>query len=520
MRKGWVTVAVLATLAGVGGSHAEEAQQKAVMTRAPSAEEREAVYPSSQEVGGQVTLRCTVTLSGALANCSVASETPSGKGLGAAALKLAPDFTYRPATRTGVPVASPVTLTIAFSEWIHVPGRLETDAVWPAAARSANVKGDVGVNCAVGSDGHLIDCKIIAERPAGRGFGTAALALASEYVHRSPASGGASAPTRITLTFSWPLDDFDTRPAWIKKPTVNEMESLWPSKANGRSGRAMLHCVVTVEGPLRDCWASDDQPAGAGFDAAALALAPSFVMKPATKNGRSVESHLNMPITWTGEGPSGGQTIKIATNLPWASAPSMADMMTAYPKDLLARKMSGHVVLRCGLRRDGRLEGCDTVRSDPNDQFAFAARTLLPKFQAIMGDVPPGLSDLRVNLAFEFAPPTSEVRYVPHATWIKTLPAAAISGAFPAKAVAAGLTTGRGTVDCLIGPGGQLTACTSVGEDPVGMDFGAMAVQLAQVMALNPWGEDGLPTEGSHIRVPLRLNREAGAPSPGTTTAP
>ena len=66
-------------------------------------------------VEGQATIGCTVALSGSLEACEVVSESPSGRGFGAAALKLSKILRMRPATLDGKPVAdSRVNVPIAF----------------------------------------------------------------------------------------------------------------------------------------------------------------------------------------------------------------------------------------------------------------------------------------------------------------------------------------------------------------------------------------------------------------------
>lgn len=61
----------------------------------PSGEAFLKVYPRAalrEELPGRAVIVCRVTATGHLGDCSVAEETPPGKGFGAAALKLAPFF--------------------------------------------------------------------------------------------------------------------------------------------------------------------------------------------------------------------------------------------------------------------------------------------------------------------------------------------------------------------------------------------------------------------------------------------
>jgi len=65
----------------------------------PSADDVQRVYPRAAlraGVGGEATLRCTITPAGQLADCAVQDEDPPGQGFGPAALKLAAMVTYAP----------------------------------------------------------------------------------------------------------------------------------------------------------------------------------------------------------------------------------------------------------------------------------------------------------------------------------------------------------------------------------------------------------------------------------------
>jgi TonB family protein len=98
--------------------------------RLPSGEDLARYYPEQAqrlELEGKATILCDVETTGLLRDCEVVSEVPADGEFGAAALKLAPLFRMKPATRDGAPVGgAKIRIPILFK--LPEPSTAETDA--------------------------------------------------------------------------------------------------------------------------------------------------------------------------------------------------------------------------------------------------------------------------------------------------------------------------------------------------------------------------------------------------------
>lgn len=90
----------------------------------------------------------------------------------------------------------------------------------------------------------------------------------------------------------------DFQAGWERKPTGDEIARHFPTLAATASvaGRAVLGCTVTAQGVLKDCRVIGEGPKGFGFGQAALAMASSFRMGPAMRNGVGAEDTVRIPI--------------------------------------------------------------------------------------------------------------------------------------------------------------------------------------------------------------------------------
>lgn len=390
---------------------------------------------------------------------------------------------------------------------------------WPQGTSIAAV-GRAKVECTVSTEGVPGDCKVLEEEPEGLGFGAAAIKYAMDYRFSPAMKDGqpVAGPFVIDVPFGPPIRMLegglpDTRPIFLTTPDEASRSTVWPKDvlSEGIGGAATLRCVVTTEGFLSDCRAAGESPAGKGFGAAALMLAPSFRMKPAMKDGRPVAVEMDIPICFRPGGGvwGGGRSVAVLTWVPWTSVPKASDLAAAYPEDALADTDYGHVLLRCRVKEDGTLGRCIRVEEEPKAKgFSRAAESLTPLFHARAGDDLKDGKPTYVNLAVHFINPkraATEVPAIRAPDWTRLPDPQKALSLFPPQAAKAGIKSGKGMVKCTVMADGHLSNCKAIREDPAALGFGEAAVSLASALTINPWTRDGRPVEGAEITLPLKF---------------
>jgi TonB family protein len=313
----------------------------------------------------------------------------------------------------------------------------------------------------------------------------------------------------------------DRDPDWLKKPSAEDLFSVWPTAAweRGEGGKASIRCTITIVGALRGCTVLSETPAGSGFGVAALALAPQFVMRPAMKDGKPVEAQVNIPIAFAAPGKrlgsrllgqEGGQQVRMIRNIRWLEAPSVADVQAAEPPKARADKTTGHVALQCALDKAGRLGDCETTAEEPRGYgFGAAARRLLPKFRGPEKDSQGGsIAGARVQVSFTFAPETLDAAapLIGRPDWTGLPAPEDLRAALPEAAKKAGVMKARVVMTCTVAADGSLSGCQTRSEDPPGLGYGAATVALARTFRLSIWSAEGLPTVGGQVNVPIRYD--------------
>lgn len=323
------------------------------------------------------------------------------------------------------------------------------------------------------------------------------------------------------------------KPEWLKQPSAESLLAVLPAEAvrKGVDGSALIRCIVTLQGRLRDCHVLKETPPAVGYGAAALALSSQFLLQPGLKNGVPYETEVIIPIAWRDVGTQRAYlpafpkiSDRTLANIVWSSAPSVADVSNAYPKRARARKVSGHVVLSCSLNAKGALTDCiDTVVEPTSYGFETAARELAKRFvgPTKTQDGTP-LTGVHTLVPFTFdaetlASPSPEIGK-PHWTALPT--GEEFTRSFPEAASKAGIDKARVVMNCTVADGGALTGCQIVSEDPPGYGLGQGAAGLAKSFKVTVWTEEGLPTIGGTVRVPIRYDFSQPPPAAPSTPAP
>jgi TonB family protein len=277
---------------------------------------------------GQVRLSCLIDVHGLAERCQVASETPRGKGFGAAALELRPTLKLAPAIG---PDGAPTRAVMAIEVDFKAPGNFYTGSeshvtlpgtplplhrvtmlnapIWTQAAgfedlaraypaKGGGAEGYAVAQCRVETNGRLTTCSIVKEVPENRGFAEAALSLVGKFkVAPQMAVSHHFAPLEVDVPIRMPppqqvAERAVTAPTWISGVDPQAAPKVFPPEAvaNGMvTGRGVARCVVGADGGLTQCAPEAAEPSGFGFSEAAAKLASTMKMNLWSADGGPVE---------------------------------------------------------------------------------------------------------------------------------------------------------------------------------------------------------------------------------------
>jgi len=183
----------------------------------------------------------------------------------------------------------------------------------------------------------------------------------------------------------------------------------------------------------------------------------------------------------------------------WVEAPTVADIVAAYPAKARAANLGGSVMLTCAIARNLHPKDCAAVTEKPGLYgFAPAALKLAEKLKlgssAIVGQ------NIFIPVTFDPAVLSGNAT-VTKPAWVETPGLADYQATFPKTPN--GVNDVRVVLGCTVGASGFLSACAVAQETPEGQGYGNGALALAEKFRLSPWSTDGQPTIGAKIRLPI-----------------
>lgn len=419
-----------------------------------------------------------------------------------------------PESSTPASAPSPSTAlrwVISKPDWVRRPPPEEFTRFQPKT-NGAYINGSARIECGVTAEGRLSDCIALDESPPGEGLGAAATKI-SQYFQMKPRDldGRQVAGGIFSIRIQFRPDDL---PVLAQQPTQDEIEAVWPAKAQGVAGSVMLECAL-VDGHPFMCTVHDETPPQMGFGAAALKLESKYWftatdLDSLRRGGRRV----NIPVKFEPRQAglaSFSDRWSAMTSAPWQTAPLSVDLAAAWPRTAPADLKEAKVRLRCQLTPEGGLAACAIHTEEPAGLgFSEAALALAAHFRVRLGAVDPDqLKNARVFVPITFENPAlgrQSPLTLDKPNWVAFIDPQKMTDLYPAKALDAGVKTGRGVVVCTAAASGALTLCKIESEDPPGMDFGPAAVAAMAYFAVNPWTEDGHPVDGAKLHVPVRFN--------------
>lgn len=188
--------------------------------------------------------------------------------------------------------------------WVEAPTYADAAAVYPAKAKAEHVAGSAVMSCTVTLNGRLSDCAAIAATPPGMGFDDAAHRLTPKL--RTELGDGVRSGSEIRFTIGFTPEMADAKPAlenditWTALPAISDFQASFPKSENGVNHvRVVMDCSVGAGGALSGCAVESEEPAGQGYGAGALALAPKIRVGLMTADGvPTVGARVRVPIRY------------------------------------------------------------------------------------------------------------------------------------------------------------------------------------------------------------------------------
>jgi TonB family protein len=185
----------------------------------------------------------------------------------------------------------------------------------------------------------------------------------------------------------------------------------------------------------------------------------------------------------------------------WVEAPSAADMVAAYPAKAKAAGVGGTVEMTCTINREGHPRSCAVLREPPgNYAFGTAARRIAEKLRVNEANL--RNQDVMVPVTFNPEVLKGDGVTITKPAWAAMPNIQDFQATFPKTAN--GVNSVRVVLACTVQADGALGGCAVDSEDPPGQGYGQGALALASKFRVGPWSQDGQPTAGGHLKLPIR----------------
>lgn len=385
---------MLGLVAG-GLARAEEPTSLFVYVTQPGEPEMKAAYPTSaftRKITGETKLSCLVAADKKLTDCRIEKESPADEGFGAAALSLTPLYRLRESDELGRRVAGrriPVAMTFFApgdkgSDWAKKPTAKQMLAVLPKLAFEEGVGGKTVLGCDVMIDGALKNCAVEWERPAGYGFGGAALKLVDQFRFKPATRAGQPvvSTASIPIVFggsSWyapaSIEGLLRDPPWAATPVARDLAAAFPASAEDLvEGQVVLRCGIVASGELTKCKPITESPKDRGFAKAALELAASFKIKRSVGDKLDPTKYVvDVPFHFRNPAEPDDRILDRPT---WTKMVDPAVMKSLYPPEAVAANVkTGLAEVNCAVDAQGKFSDCHVSRQQP-DALGFGSAAL------------------------------------------------------------------------------------------------------------------------------------------------
>lgn len=267
-------------------------------------------------------------------------------------------------------------------DWLRKPTSDDLQAAWPARALAAGRGGSAVIHCEINIRGGLEKCQVESEKPAGEGFGAAALMLVPSFLMKPAMEDGKPVRSEIRIPIAFATNggggnmgqsiSLITNPPWRTAPSFADMAAAWPKGAEAiPQGHVSMRCKFRKDGSLGNCDVLTENPQGRGFVSAARKLTSLFAIPVDPQNPRALDrAYVNLQIRFIN--PTAPEALKRAVVQPrWIRGPDPTKVLSVYPEAAIAAGVkTGLGVAACTIARDGSLTDCKVAREDPQG-FGF-----------------------------------------------------------------------------------------------------------------------------------------------------